>query len=70
MNWKKQTVGQWNTEKPLSQLYQKHTLICIYIHTHIQVLFIGLAPLQRRDKGLEGEDDRKNNQKKEEWIEY
>lgn len=57
--------GQWNMEKPRS--LSMH----LYTHAHrygfIQVLFTGLASLQRRDKGLEGE---KNNQKKEEWIEY
>lgn len=63
-------------EKPLSQLYQTHTHTDMRLYTHahryrfIQVLFMGLAPLQGRDKGLEGENDRKNNQKKGEWLEY
>lgn len=71
MNWNELEIadgGQWNMEKPCS--LSMH----LYTHAHrygfIQVLFMGLAPLQRRDKGLEGENDGKNNQKKEEWIEY
>lgn len=45
---------------------EHYTDIYIYTHTHIhkfaQVLFLVLAPLQRRDKALEGEEWKKNTE--------
>lgn len=41
-----------------------HTQTYAHSHGSVQVLFMGLAPLQRGDKGLEGEDGEKKNRRR------